>query len=462
MTTSHHEEQTSEALDRSQPPAPQAGSPFRFPEGQRSTLTNGLEVVTVTRPGSPVCYAEIVLPAGAENEPSDRPGLATFAIALMDEGTPTRSSTEMAAAVESVGGFLTTSAGWNSAYLSFGSLEGQLPFLMELAAETLATPAFDPSEIDRLRTERMTEIARRRADPASIAALAVPAILYRDGIYSTSLIGTEESLESMDRNSIVAYHEGRVRAHGSTLIVVGSLDHASVVADAEELLGRWSGEPTNPAVLAEPEALPTREVHLYDRPGASQTELRIAHLGVRRNHPDSPALSVMNAILGGKFTSRLNLNLREKHGFTYGVHSQFSRRKGRGPFTIQSAISTDDIGEAVRETFTELERLRTESVTEAELDDTKSYIQGVFPYTLQTNDGLAQRLVDLAVHALPADYFDRYLERIGEVDREAVLQVAQRHLDPEHAAIVAVGPASELQSQLESFGPVTVHPADER
>ena len=460
--TSHEEPSPTTALDRSQPPAPQDRTPFRFPIGESSILDNGLEVVTLQRPASPACYAEMVLPAGAENEPADRPGLATFSVALMDEGTPTRSSTEMAAAVESVGGFLTTSAGWNSAYLSFGSLDGQLSFLMQLAAETLSTPAFDPDEIDRLRTERLTEIARRRADPASIAALAVPKILYREGIYSSSLIGTEESLQGMDRESIVAYHAARVRPTGTTLIVVGSLGHSTVVKSAQELLGSWSGR--RPKAVAPPEVSPLegRQVHLYDRPGASQTELRLAHLGVPRNHPDAPSITVMNAILGGKFTSRLNLNLREKHGFTYGVHSQFSRRRGRGPFTIQSAISTENIGEAVRETLVELDRIRTEPVTTAELDDTKNYITGVFPYTLQTNDGLAQRLVDLAVHNLPADYFDRYLERIVEVDREAVLKAAQTHLDPEHAAVVAVGPVAELQSQLEEFGPVTVHSADQR
>ncbi|MGH7338550.1 MAG: M16 family metallopeptidase, partial [Myxococcota bacterium] len=199
-----------------------------------------------------------------------------------------------------------------------------------------------------------------------------------------------------------------------------------------------------------------RRVIVVDRPQSAQTELRIGHVGTPRTNPDRTRLGVLNALLGGKFTSRLNLNLRERNGFTYGVNSRFVDRRGPGPFVVAAAVGNDVAGAAAAETLAELDRVRESAVSEIELDETKSYLVGVFPYTLQTNGGLLARLADLALYALPSDHLERALAEIRSTTSEQILELAQRYLTPERATIVAVGPAAALTPQLERFGAVEV------
>jgi zinc protease len=199
-------------------------------------------------------------------------------------------------------------------------------------------------------------------------------------------------------------------------------------------------------------------VHLVDRPGAAQTELIVGHVGVPRAHPDFLALAVLNSILGGKFTSRINLNLRERHGYTYGATSRFDGRQEAGPFSVNAAVATPAAGAAAAEVVAELARIRDQPVSPAELADSRNYLVGVFPYTLQTVSGLARLLGRLVVYGLPDDYWERYPEAVQAVSRERVQEVAQRHLRPDALAIVAVGPAGDLAPQFERWAPVEVHP----
>jgi zinc protease len=193
-----------------------------------------------------------------------------------------------------------------------------------------------------------------------------------------------------------------------------------------------------------------------DRPGAAQTELRLGHVGVPRTHPDWFPVNVLNMLLGGKFTSRINLNLRERHSYTYGANSRFSSRLGPGPFVVDTAVATESTGAAVREVLGELRRIREEPVEPDELSETLSYMIGVYPYTLQTMGDVAKRLEILSVYGLPDDYYDTYVDRLAAVTREDLLAAAQQHLHPDHIAIVAVGPADVLVPQLEGLGEVTV------
>jgi zinc protease len=199
---------------------------------------------------------------------------------------------------------------------------------------------------------------------------------------------------------------------------------------------------------------------IVDRPAAAQTELRIVQPGVPRTHPDRTRLGLLNALLGGKFTSRLNLNLRERHGFTYGVNSRFVDRRGPGPFVVSTAVANPVAGAAVREVLSELERMREETVTPEELEETRSYIVGVFPYTLQTTSAILSRLAELALWGFADDHYDRALAEIRATSAEEVLELARRHLKPERATIVAVGPAAELRPQLEGFGEVEIRRVD--
>ncbi len=233
----------------------------------------------------------------------------------------------------------------------------------------------------------------------------------------------------------------------------------------DRTLGALQGLPRGTAPPSpSPAAVPERgsRFFLVDRPGATQTELRIGHVGLPRSHPDFIAVTVMNSLLGGKFTSRLNLNLRERNGFTYSIFSSFSRRRSAGPFTVSSAVTTEHAGRAIVEIRRELEQLREEPPSVAEIDETRSYILGVFPYTVQSLEGLSLRLRDIAVHQLPTDYWDRYPEAVQAVDAEEVLRVARDHLRPDRLTVVAAGPEAELRPQLETLGETIVWRPEEQ
>jgi zinc protease len=275
-----------------------------------------------------------------------------------------------------------------------------------------------------------------------------------------------ESLSALDRDALVAFYERHYSLAGSTVIAVGDLDPDDIVRRIEEVLVARPGQepaPASPPALPaipppiQPAPLEGISVHIVDRPGAAQTELRLGHAGVPRTHPEWFPLNVLNMVLGGKFTSRINLNLRERHSYTYGANSRFSGRLGPGPFVVDTAVATESAGAATREVLGELRRIREEPVEPSELEETLSYMIGVYPYTLQTVGDVAKRLEILSVYGLPDDHYDTYLERLAAVTREDLLKGAREHLHPDRIAVVAVGPADVLVPQLEGIGEVTVH-----
>lgn len=444
-------------VDRTVPPPPGEIHPFAFPPFARTTLGNGLSVLAARLPGVPLVSLEMVLPAGGQNDPESRRGLATLTASVIDEGTARRTSLEIAASVERLGGYVTAGADWDVGYLATGILARHRAAGLELLAEILTSPTFPEPELERLRRQRLAELLRRTQDPTALADDRISQEIYRGTAYAGSLLGSEETVSAITRDSMLDFYRRHYTLAGSALIAVGDFDPADFLAEVEALFGRGGerGKPPAPPEI-HPPRLPGISVHIVDRPGAAQTELRLGHAGVSRTHPDYIPLVVMNTLLGGKFTSRINLNLRERHGYTYGATSRFVARRGPGPFYVGSAVATESTGAAAREVLAELSRIRRELVEPEELAETRSYMVGVFPYTLQTIGDVAKRLETLAVYGLPDDYFDTHLEGLARVNREEILEVAERHLDPERMAVVAVGPAEILEPQLVELGPVTM------
>jgi zinc protease len=445
-------------VDRSVPPPPGEIRPFHFPRFLRTRLTSGLEVLAARLSGLPLVSLEVVTPAGGQFDPEGKAGLAALSASLLDEGTTRRSAMEIASAAERLGGYLSSGADWDVGYVSAGLLAGYREAGFDLLQEVLLSPTFPEEEIERLCNQRLAEIVRRNQDPSSLADDRLYRAIYQGTAYANPLAGNEESIPRLDRNSVLAFYQSHYGLAGSQLIAVGDFDPEELLREAERLFGGSPGSgaapPPNPEIRPAP--LAGISVHLVDRSGAAQTELRLGHAGVPRNHPDYVPLVVLNTLLGGKFTSRINLNLREQHGYTYGASSRFTPRLGPGPFTVSAAVETESAGAAAREVLAELRRVRENLVEPEEIEETVSYIVGVFPYTLQTVGDLAKRLETIAVFGLPDDYYDRYPERILAVTREKLLEVAQRHLDPDRIAVVAVGPVEELEPQFEGLGPVSL------
>jgi zinc protease len=446
---------TSTLMNRSAPPPAGKIRPFHFPSFMRRKLANGIEVLASRQSGVPMISLELVTPGGGQYDPRGKEGLASLTGSVIDEGTKRRDSLEIAAHVEQLGGYFAAGADWDEGYLATGLLSSHLREGLALLAEVATEPTFPEKEIERLRRQRLAEILRRGQDPSLVAEDRFASVVYCGTAYDHPLAGLAASIESITRDDLLGFYRGYYTRAGSVLIAVGDLDPEELLGEAESLFATLPAGPPEPVEIR-PVPLAGIEIHVIDRPGAAQTELRIGHAGLSRTQPDFVPIIVLNTLLGGKFTSRINLNLRERHGFTYGASTRFTPRLGPGPFMVDAAVATESAGAAAAEVLSELRRIREAPVEPQELEDTVSYISGVFPYTFQTISDVAKRLETLAVYGLPNDYYDRYLRRLPTITGEELLEVARRHIHPENIAVIAVGPAETVAPQLEALGPVTV------
>ena len=447
-------------LDRSQPPEPGERHEFRFPDFISNRLSNGTRLVILPTRRFPIAQMQLLVPASSQVNPLDRPGLAALHGNLLTEGSTERTGSELALAIEALGGYLTSGAGWNMGYVEIGSLLSRhLDAGLDLLAEASLKPRFPEDQVERLRDEQAIELLRRRSRPRALADDVFFEVVYGDTVYGPPAGGTAESLKAIGRGELLDFYRQHVGPEGSCLMVVGDVDPDHVTTRAEALFGDWSAAKGGDVPKIEPRTLTQREVHIVDRPGSAQTQLQLGHVGIPRNHPDFERCLLLNVLFGGKFTSRLNLNLREKNGFTYGANSLFVRRRGPGPFVVRTAVATDVAGPAVREILHEMIRVRESPVGETELRETTDFVLGVFPYTTQTIGDLSNRLENLVVFDLPDDHYQHYLEKLPEATTDELHDIAQRHLHPDRLVIVAVGPAEQLRSQLDDLGPVTIHSA---
>ncbi|MEO7520801.1 MAG: pitrilysin family protein [Gemmatimonas sp.] len=441
------------------PPKPGAGvaRPYRFPHFETRILGNGLRINVAPMLAYPVVTILAVVEAGATRDPVD--GLAQLTTRALPEGTRTMDALQLAERLESLGTTLDTGADWDSAILQLTALSSRVEDAFAVLAETLRYPSFPDEELERLRAERIADLAQLRAEPRGLADVFFSRLLYDEGSRFARLAGGDErSVSLLDRERIVRYHEAHYRPDSTALMIVGDISADDAVRHASRYLGDWSGVAASVTEPVDTARFSTPRVHLIAKSDAPQSELRVGHVAVPRLHEDYFPLVVMNAILGGLFSSRLNLNLREAHAYTYGAHSAFDWRRAASPFEISTAVETAVTGDALREIATEFRRIREAPVSEAELSLATSYLVGVFPIRFETTAEVAGGLANVEIFRLPSDYFDTYRDRVRAVTADDVLRVARTHLDPSRLQTIVVGDPSikETLAALD-LGPVTVH-----
>jgi len=437
--------------------------PYQFPRFERQELANGLGLIAVHLPGRALVTASLVLASGAVDEPNELGGVTSLMARAMSEGTAKHDAIELTEASERLGASIHAEAGWDGLSISVDVPAERLSQALELAAEVAIEPSFPASDVDRLRDERLNDLLQAKADPRRRADDGFVETIYAPGSpYGRPSGGTEATVPGLDADACRGMHSRRLDPARMTLIIGGDLDAVGedVRSIAEARFGAWarnpaSQAPTSPSVK---EARQERIVRVIHRPGAVQTEIRVGHLGVARRVPDFHAISVMSAILGGLFNSRLNRKLREEKGYTYGAGAGFDLRRGVGPFAVRAAVNTDVTVPAVQDILMELDAMRDGPPTTPELHAARDFLVGVFPLRFETPPAVVGAIAGLLIHDLPMDELDRYRPAIEAVSDADVQAAAREHIDPSKLAIVLVGDADAILPTLEGaeFGPIVV------
>lgn len=445
-------------------PAPGPVRPYHFPRFTRRRLSGGVELITAPVSKLPIVSVVALVDAGATHDPAGSEGLGVLTAKLLLEGTTTRDGATLADAFEQLGASVDVDASWDGVEVRLTVLAARLRQALALLSETLQYPGFRERDVARLKAERAAELLQIQADPRSLADESFSRLLYAAASrYAQPAGGTARSVAAITGAEIAAFYRAHYVPERLTAIVAGGVTHE----EAEELVaGAFAGWQGMPAKMRAPDdqvAERGRRIHIVTKEEAPQSELRIGHRGVARDHPDYFSLVVMNAILGGLFSSRINLNLREEHGYTYGARSGFEWRRGAGPFVISTAVESAVTADATREVVAELTAIREKPVTDEELSLAKSFLEGVFPIRYETTAAIAGALAALVTYELPEAYFDSYRPSIRSVSADDVLRVARAHLDPEQLLIVAVGDPEVIRAPMArlELAPVTIDaPAD--
>lgn len=433
---------------------------YRFPSTVRHSLSNGLRVVVAPLPRLPLVTVLALVDAGAANDGSTTQGTALLTARALGEGTVRLDGAELAEEFEVLGSGLDTGSEWDETIASLTVTPPRLDAAVTLLAEVLTTPRFSERDILRRKADRLAELMQQQVEPRGLADDRFHEYLYLPGSrYGVPEGGNVSTVRQIEAATVRAFHAERYTPWATTLIFVGDVEPDLAVQLAGRAFGGWAGARKSVMSVDDRSRSGGARVHAVHRPGASQTELRVGHRGLPRAHPDYFPVVVMNALLGGLFSSRINLNLRERHAFTYGANSAFDWRRSAGPFVVATAVKTDVTAAAVREILTEIDHMRSQTVTAGEISLATDYLDGVFPIRYETTLSLAHAIAVAEVHALGEDYYTRYRERIRAVTAREVNRVAEKHLHPADTIVVAVGDVSAIQRPLEALGlgPTEIH-----
>lgn len=440
-------------VDRTRPPQLPAPAPLRVPPVQSARLPNGLEIALVEMHEVPIVDITLLVRAGTVRDPRDMPGLATFTAGMLDEGAGRRTALEIAEEAAFLGAQLGSGATYEYASVNLHVPRRQLIAALDLMADVALRPAFPDSEVARQRELRRTGILQLRDNPVAQAPIAFNAIVFgADHPYGWPTGGTEASTSALSRDVVEQFYRTWYRPNNARVLIVGDITMADARRLVTERFGAWERGEVAALPSATAPAPASRAFYLVDKPGSAQTVIRIGHVGVARNTPDFYALQVLNTILGGSFTSRLNMNLREAKGYTYGANSGFAMRRLAGPFTASASVVTAKTDSSLIEFFRELRLIRDSVVPATELSKARQYLVLGLPGDFETTSGTAGQILDLMANDLPLDWYRTYTERINAVTAADVQRVARRYLDPDHFAIVVVGDRSQIEPGIRALG----------
>lgn len=447
---------TTGIVARESPPPSGPRRDIHFPPIARTTLPNGLEINVVEYHSLPVLHVRLVVRgAGAAADPPHLPGLAAFTADMLKEGTRRKTSAQIAETIEFVGGTLAVDTTVDATIVSIAVLKEHAETALSLLAELVTEPTFPPQEIDKLRRREIDRLAQMQQDPGWLSRRMFYPLVYGDHPYAR-FDTTAEALERISRNDLVQFHRARFVAGSMFVAVVGDVRAAEFNSLAARILGRIR-RGTAPALRFPAIPVPTgRRIVIVDRPNSAQSVIRIGNVALRRSSEDYIPAMVANHILGGEASSRLFMDLRERRSLTYGAYSRITANVDPGTFQATASVRTPVTGQALAAFFEHLDRIVREPPSPQEVEEAQSFLIDSFPLTIETPGDMAGLLVDLRLYGLPDDYWDTYRARIAEVTPTQALEIAQRYIHPDRAAVVLVGNATAIENDARRFGPVRV------
>lgn len=437
-------------------PKPGPDPKFALPPIEKTKLSNGMDLWMVEQHELPIVSMNMVFRTGSSNEPADKTGIAQATSTLLDDGTATRSAADIANQLQSIGANMNSGSGWDSTNVTMQTLTRNLDKAIDIYADVIQNPVFPATELESLRGRQLVGLRQQKSNPNAISDVVYNKVLYGSHAYGRT--NTEASIKAITREDLVSYYGSTYRPNNATLIVVGSFDKAALKSQLEKAFGGWKAGDVSAKSLGNATPLEKAGVYIVDRPNSAQSVVSVGQVGVDRMNPDYYPLVVMNTILGGGFTSRINMNLREDKGYTYGARSGFTFRRGAGPFSAGGDIQTAVTKEAIAEIMKELDGIRGgRPVTQKELDYNKQSLIRRYPSGFETVGAISGQLSNLVVYGLPDSYFNEYISKVNAVTIEDVDRVAKKYLDPSKMAIVIVGDRKAIEPGLKDLGyPITI------
>ncbi len=431
-------------------PKPLAPKPFDIPKPFETVLPNGLKVVVFEDNRLPLVSYRLAFKTGDINDPKDSTGLTSALTSMLNEGTKTRSSKQLAEEIERLGANISANANEDNTIVAGSSLSLYSADVLRLMADMVLNPTFPESELALYKKNAIENLKYQRSQPAFLADERISKILYGTHPYSITSPAAAD-VEKVTREKLTAFRDKMFVPNNATLIVVGDVNKDDLLKQIKDNFGDWKKGSLEEMKFATPPVRNETTLTLVDRPGSIQSNIVIANLAIDRSNPDYFPVLVMNQILGAGPSSRLFMNLREAKGYTYGAYSNFDTKRLAGNFQATAEVRSPVTGDSLKEFFYELNRVRNEKATEKELKDAKSFLTGVFPLRAETQEGLTNLLVSQQLYDLPTDYLQTYRDKINAVTLDEVERVAKKYISPDKLAIVIVGDAGEVLPQIKSY-----------
>ncbi len=444
-------------VDRTGLPGLGAEPIFRAPEFREVTASIGTRILTAAHHRAPVLTLRLLVPVGSSDDPPGQAGLAGLTGDLLDDGTRNLDDVELHESLMRIGGHLAIAVSSDATVVSLTTLPRHIHKAVSLLLEVVARPRFDQNEVRRVRDLRLTRLSQMRHVPSAEADRVFLETVYGRHPYGHLTVGTPSTLPKIEPEDVSAFHRRWYGPSNWTLVAVGAApegDMRAAIEDALDGVSDVAPDGADASIVRVPEPTPPgQRLVVVKRADAVQSEIRLGHAGVARRSPDYHALLVLNMVLGGQFISRVNLNLREDKGYTYGARTGFDTRVGRGPFSLGASVQREATADAIREAHREISEIRGERpVTTAELETARAALTRGYPRNFETATQLARAGTTLALHGLPLDEPSRFVSRVASVGAADVTRVAEAHLCPDRLVAVVVGPPDEVDSRLDPLG----------